>query len=99
MINDKANDSGFMRLVDNMLENGWMPGSAIGYRHGYINEGHHRLVAAILLGLDEVVVTDGWDDGPRVLSAHHEWGSDKGQFDYFSMQEEFNLLLDSQDAF
>lgn len=58
IITTKAKDTGFGHLVDSILEFGFLPGSAIGYAEGYINEGHHRLVAAILLGLDEIPVTE-----------------------------------------
>lgn len=60
----KASDSGFGHLVDSILEEGFH-GSAIGWEEyegddgttGYISEGHHRLVAAILLGMDEIPVS------------------------------------------
>lgn len=58
----KADDSGFMDLVDSILENGWHPTSTVGIYMGEdgaveITEGHHRLVAAILLGMDTVPTT------------------------------------------
>lgn len=57
VIRVKSADSGFGHLVDSIIEEGFH-GSAIGWDEfdegGYISEGHHRLVAAILLGLDRV---------------------------------------------
>jgi hypothetical protein len=76
VISTKASDSGFGYLVESIIENGFNPKGAIGYdRHtGEINEGHHRLVAAILLCLDEVPVTpygECWyENGENVVTAH-----------------------------
>lgn len=71
MIQSKASDSGFQRLVDSILNDGWEEGSAIGWRDGYICEGHHRLAAAILLALDEIPVTD-WGEDTWTIDAHHD---------------------------
>lgn len=76
VISNKAADSGFGHLVDNILENGWHPDSAVGWDGERINEGHHRLVAAILLGMDEVPVTDFGqsaygEDGDVIVVAHN----------------------------
>jgi hypothetical protein len=89
VINYKANDSGFFRLIDSIMENGWEEGSYIGWTDGYLWEGHHRVVAAILLGLDEIMVPDEeaetWQAGdPRTLTAHQEWGVARAKmFDYY----------------
>lgn len=80
LINDKANDSGFWRLIDSILENGWEEGSVIGIREGYIHQGHHRLVAAVLLGLDEAPVS-GDASSPATLSAYS--GNFYGYIDFF----------------
>ena len=58
VIRMKSLDSGFGHLVHDYLENGWAEGSEIGWDGGEITEGHHRLVMAILLCLDEVPVSD-----------------------------------------
>lgn len=58
VISTKASDTGFGHLVDSILTNGWSEASAVGWCYyddqWEITEGHHRLVAAILLGLDFV---------------------------------------------
>ena len=74
MMMEKANDSGFGDLIDAILDNGWEEGSAVGFDGSYINEGHHRIVAAILLGMDEVPVAD-WGLSTGTLSAHDGYGS------------------------
>lgn len=71
IISDKAGDSGFGHLVDSILKNGWRKDSAIGFDGEYINEGHHRLVAAILLCLDEVPVSAWGRSGRDNLCAHY----------------------------
>lgn len=53
VIRVKSGDSGFGHLVDSIMEEGFH-GSAVGWNNGYITEGHHRIVAAILLGLDKI---------------------------------------------
>jgi len=57
MIEVKANDSSFLHLVDSLVSEGWT--SAIAWDPGrkYLGNGHHRLVAAILLGMDSVPTT------------------------------------------
>lgn len=56
VIRVKSSDTGFGHLVDSIMEEGFHD-SAIGWHDGRIYEGHHRLVAAILLGLDTVLTT------------------------------------------
>ncbi len=73
LVQEKASDTGFGRLVDSILENGWEPNSAIGIYNGSITQGHHRLAAAILLGLDEVPVAQ-WGVDPNTLCAHSDQG-------------------------
>ena len=70
IIYSKASDSGFGRLVDSMLERGFDVRAPIGWDGEYINEGHHRLVAAILLCMNEIPVTPyGRDTGE--ICAHN----------------------------
>lgn len=59
MISHKSADTGFGHLVESMMEHGFIEKSAIGFNldYGVITEGHHRLTAAILLGLDTVPVS------------------------------------------
>lgn len=57
MFAHKCSDTGFGHLVDSMMERGFMPEGCIGFNQGQITEGHHRLCAAILLGLDDVYVS------------------------------------------
>lgn len=75
VIHSKSSDSGFGHLVDAILENGFDPSWPIGYRpdEGEIYEGHHRIVAAILLGLDEIPYTangNRWYEG--TINAHYD---------------------------
>jgi hypothetical protein len=78
IIRSKAKDSGFGRLVDAILENGFDPDSPIGWNEGSIEEGHHRLVAAILLCLDEIPTTPfGGGDGR--ICAHNGCCADLGE--------------------
>ena len=67
----KANDTGFGALVLAILANVFDPESPIGWddEEKCITEGHHRLVAAILLGLDEVP-TSRWGGGTGAICAH-----------------------------
>ena len=79
IIRDKSADSGFGYLVDSILEHGFDKDSTIGYDvdHGYMSNGHHRMVAAILLGLDEVPVSDygsNIDKYEECLTAHYVKG-------------------------
>ncbi len=74
IIRSKSSDTGFGALVNAILNNGFDPNSPIGWYGGYeITEGHHRLVAAILLGLDEIPTTPygGGGYGDNVLCAHN----------------------------
>lgn len=55
----KAWDTGFGHLVESLLTQGWDENSAIGLYQiapgeWRITEGHHRIVAAILLGMEEI---------------------------------------------
>lgn len=84
LIQEKANDTGFGRLIDSILENGWETGSAIGFDGAYISEGHHRLAAAILLGLDEIPIA-GWGSSPGTVCAHDEQGGVWREFDLFDV--------------
>lgn len=85
LINEKAADSGFGRLIDSILEDGWAPGSSIGIRNNYVFQGHHRLVAAILLGLDEVEVSDHGTCAGRALSAHADYNGIYNEFDLYDV--------------
>ena len=79
VIASKSSDSGFIDLVNSYLEHGWVDDSAVGWDDDCcdITEGHHRLVLAILLDLDEVPTTT-WGCGGLVkgqrISAHHRVG-------------------------
>lgn len=57
VIQAKASDTGFGHLVLSILANGFT--TCIGWDSDIkeITEGHHRLVAAILLGIDEIPTT------------------------------------------
>lgn len=72
VISSKAADTGFGHLVDSIIEEGFH-GSAIGWNAdtGYISEGHHRLVAAILLGMDEVPTTLHGTNGAHAPRGRH----------------------------
>lgn len=60
MIEGKALDAGFLRVVESLQTHGWMRPLNVemqDYGEGYeinIIDGHHRLVAAILLCMDEI---------------------------------------------
>lgn len=81
-IASKAGDTGFGHLVDAILENGWHPDSCVGWddEAKEITEGHHRLVAAILLAMD-FVPTSPWGetaydvngDGGELVCAHYNF--------------------------
>lgn len=71
-IADKAADSGFGHLVESILTNGWDYQSTVGFDGETIQEGHHRLVAAILLGMDTVPVTPWGSSGRSRLCAHYD---------------------------
>lgn len=73
VINRKAADTGFGHLMESIMAHGWT--SAIGWQNTDITEGHHRLVAAILLCEDEVPVTFwGTRDDVRDISGHGDYG-------------------------
>lgn len=62
MMSCKASDSGFGHLVESMMKRGFLRQGSIGIKRivgegYYITEGHHRLVASVLLGLDYVYVS------------------------------------------
>lgn len=88
LINEKAADSGFGKLIDSILEDGWAKGSSIGISNGQICQGHHRLVAAILLGLDEIEVTSYGSSAGRNVCAHGEWDGIYNEFDLFDIPEQ-----------
>lgn len=73
-IMQKAADTGFGHLIESILTDGWQENSAIGFDGDYITEGHHRLVAAILLCLDTVLVCPGGNSGRDTVCAH--WNDD-----------------------
>lgn len=62
MIKRKSADSGMGHLIDSIIDNGFVETNAIPIINGRIQEGHHRLVAAILLCLDTVPVHLSWED-------------------------------------
>lgn len=80
VIADKSTDSGFGALVNSILENGWDSDSAVGWDDTLfeITEGHHRLVAAILLGVDNVLTSPYGKDGHRGTCAHNCCTDDDG---------------------
>lgn len=94
MMRSKCADTGFQRLLDSMMEKGHLREGAIGFNtdnesgwHAgpYISEGHHRLSAAILLGLDYVWVSkygkEWYVNGSRICahsSADANGGLDLG---------------------
>jgi len=60
LMESKSQDEGFGYLVESMLERGMLPNGAIAVDPtGYLFEGHHRLVAAILLCMDTVFIKYG----------------------------------------
>lgn len=68
IIQGKASDSGFMHLVESIMEHGFREEGAIGWDGEELQNGHHRFVAAVLLCLDEVPTVEfwgtEWDDCP-----------------------------------
>ena len=86
MINMKASDEGFEDLVDSLLDDGFAEESSIAVFRGgrAIWNGHHRLVAAILLGMDEVNVSDSGSDGGREIDAHGDNMGGSANSPYFS---------------
>lgn len=90
MMRGKASDSGFGWLVESIFERGLLPSGPIGiclsggyndyndgsYGEGLaITEGHHRLTAAILLGMDTVFISSKGKNTPingERLSAHYQ---------------------------
>jgi hypothetical protein len=77
----KSLDTGFGHLVDSIITHGFE--SVIGWDRDYkeITEGHHRFVAALLLGMDWVYTSDfgaGSNhtkaDGTGIV-AHGDWDS------------------------
>lgn len=70
VIQSKASDLGFSTLVNAILEFGFDPRSPVGWTGREITEGHHRIVAAILLGLDEIPYTR-FGGGNGAICAHN----------------------------
>lgn len=68
----KSSDTGFGALVAAILEKGFDRNSPIGWDTSdcSITEGHHRLAAAILLGMDEVP-TSAYGGGDGRICAHN----------------------------
>lgn len=77
-LRNKAMDTGFGYLIDSLLANGFSPEGAVSWcsDEKAVNEGHHRIAAAILLCVDEIPTTcwgkDWYKNGQR-LSAHSNW--------------------------
>lgn len=74
MIRTKAKDTGFGHLVESIMTHGLLEESTVVIdEFGTIIEGHHRLVAAILLCLDVVPVSteEQWNHAAPYLSAHY----------------------------
>lgn len=71
LLRTKSSDTGFGALVAAILANGFDRNSPIGWDTSdySINEGHHRLAAAILLGMDEIPTTP-YGGGSGVICAH-----------------------------
>lgn len=70
VIREKSADTGFGHLVESILEHGFT-GSKVGWSsENRITEGHHRIVAAILLGLDEIPTEEYGTRDKRGISAH-----------------------------
>lgn len=83
----KCSDTGMGYLLESMLLKGHLREGAIGaawFDGGvYLTEGHHRLCAAILLGLDEVWVSRNGKsirsaNGHSLVSAHDSWDYNTG---------------------
>ena len=85
IISHKASDTGFMHLVESIMEHGFNEEGAIGWNGSELQNGHHRFVAAVLLCLDSVPTVEfwgsEWDDCPSVPAqcAHYsKTGDDFG---------------------
>lgn len=70
VIATKSGDEGFGPLVESIMEDGWDEESAVGWNDCEITEGHHRLVAAILLGMDEVPTCSYGSGGSSPIMAY-----------------------------
>lgn len=73
-LRDKCADTGFGHLIDSILANGFQGAASWCPDDGSVNEGHHRIAAAILLGMDEIPTTcwaQDWNPGGHRLSAHY----------------------------
>lgn len=66
----KAQDTGFGHLIESILERGFLATGAIGWVDGLITEGHHRLIAAILLCMDTVPISGYGGCADHVLGHH-----------------------------
>ena len=47
-------------IAESMTKNGW-DGPPICVTEGTVNNGHHRTIAAYMVGLTDIPVTDDWD--------------------------------------
>jgi hypothetical protein len=78
LIHNKAQDTGFGHLVEDMARRGWDARNPMPILDGMICEAHHRLVAAILLCLDEIPVVTAWEhwneDRTFGPSGHNHFG-------------------------
>jgi len=92
VINRKASDTGFGWLVESILQKGFT-GSAIGWDEDAreITEGHHRLVAAILLGMDEVPTTSWGRNGTHALP---EGAVDRNHFSAHYNENEYPIFVE-----
>lgn len=94
MIESKALDAGFLRVVESLQTHGWM--SPINVELGHYDDpdislvdGHHRLVAAILLCMDMVPLWDwGLKGGRSRLRGCPDF------FTHYDHHDEYSLLVE-----
>lgn len=55
-------------IATSMEKNGW-DGPPVCVREGVLHNGHHRAIAAYMVGLKEMPVTDDWDESESDFSA------------------------------
>jgi hypothetical protein len=93
VIANKAGDTGFGHLVESILKHGFIAEAAIGWAEDRlsINEGHHRLVAAILLCLDEVPVSNwgGYTEKVTLPPGRDYFSAHRNSDDPYSFDVEF----------